>query len=62
MEDTDKHDNNNKDDNNDKSVSALGLDRDMRFSRGYRTFLESQAQAHLYDNEINLNVAKQKSW
>ena len=35
MEDNDKGDN-NKDDNNDKSISALGLDRDLGFSRGHQ--------------------------
>ena len=34
MEDNDKDDGNNKDNNNDKGISALGLDRDMRFSGG----------------------------
>ena len=28
-------DNNNKDSNDDKGISALGLDRDMGFSRGH---------------------------
>ena len=50
MVDNDKDDDNNKDDNNDKSISALGLDREMGFLRGYHLFLESHAQAHLYDN------------
>ena len=27
---------NDKDDNNDKGISALGLDRDLRFSRGHQ--------------------------
>ena len=34
VEDNDKDDNNNKDDNNDTGISALGLDRDLGFSRG----------------------------
>ena len=33
MEDNDKDDNNNKEDNNDMGISALGLDRDLGFSR-----------------------------
>ena len=33
MEDNDKVEDNNKDDNNDKGISALGLDRDLVFFR-----------------------------
>ena len=33
VEDNDKDDDNNKDDNNDMGISALGIDRDLRFSR-----------------------------
>ena len=33
VEDNDKDDNNNKDNNNDKGILALGLDRDLGFSR-----------------------------
>ena len=33
MEDNDKDDDNNKEDNNDTGISALGLDRDLEFSR-----------------------------
>ena len=36
MEDNDKDDNNKKDDNDDKGISALGLDRDLGFSRGHQ--------------------------
>ena len=39
VDDNDKDDNNNKDGNNnkdDKGISALGLDRDLRFSRGHQ--------------------------
>ena len=36
VEDNDKDDNNNTDDNNDKGISALGLDRDLGFSRGHQ--------------------------
>ena len=31
-------DDNNKDDNNDKGISALGLDRDLGFSRGHQGY------------------------
>ena len=34
VEDNDKVDDNDKDDNNYKDISALGLDRDLGFSRG----------------------------
>ena len=34
VEDNDKDDDNNKNDNNDKVIPALGLDRDLGFSRG----------------------------
>ena len=33
MEDNEKDEDNNKDDNNDMGISALGLDRDLGFSR-----------------------------
>ena len=36
MEDNDKDNNNNMDDINDKGISTLGLDRDLRFSRGHQ--------------------------
>ena len=36
MEDNDKDDDNNKNDNTDKGISALGLDRDLRFSRRHQ--------------------------
>ena len=36
VEDNDKNDDNNKDDTNDKSILALGLDRDQGFSRGHQ--------------------------
>ena len=36
MEYNDKDDVNNKEDNNDKGISALGLNRDLRFSRGHQ--------------------------
>ena len=36
VEDNDKDDDNNKDGNNDKGISALGLDRDLGFSRGHQ--------------------------
>ena len=36
MEDNDKEDSKNKDNNNDKGISALGLDRDLGFSRGHQ--------------------------
>ena len=36
MEDNDKDDDNNKGDINDKSISALGLDRDLGFLRGHQ--------------------------
>ena len=41
-----RKDDNNKDDNNDKGISALGLDRDMGFSRGHQGH-----QPHNDDNE-----------
>ena len=34
-EDNEVEDNDKDDDNNDKDISALGLDRDMGFSRGH---------------------------
>ena len=34
VEDNNKDDDNNKDNNNDKGILALGLDRDLGFSRG----------------------------
>ena len=47
MEDNDKDDNNNKDDINDKGISALGLDRDLGFSGGHQG-----CQRHLpHDND-----------
>ena len=36
MEDNDKNDDNNKNHNDDKGISALGLDRDLGFSRGHQ--------------------------
>ena len=36
MEENDKVEDNDKDDNNFKDISALGLDRDLGFSRGYQ--------------------------
>ena len=43
MEDND----NNKDDNDDKGISALGLDRDLDFSRGHK---EHQGHRHPDDD------------
>ena len=37
MEDNDEVEDNDKDDNKDKGVSALGLDRDLWFSQGHQT-------------------------
>ena len=37
MEDNDKADKINKDNNDDKGISALALDRDLVFSRGHQT-------------------------
>ena len=36
MEDNDKDEANNKNNNNEKGISALGLDRDLWFSRGHQ--------------------------
>ena len=36
VEDNDKDNDNNMDDNNDKGISALGLDRDLGFLRGHQ--------------------------
>ena len=36
VEDNDEVEDNDKDDNNYKDISALGLDRDLGFSRGYQ--------------------------
>ena len=38
VEDNDKVEDNNKDDNNFKDISALGLDRDLGFSRENRGY------------------------
>ena len=49
MEDNDIDDDNNKDANDDKSISALELDRDMGFSREHQ---ENQGhRPHCDDNE-----------
>ena len=37
VEDNDEVEDNDKDDNNFKDISALGLDRDLGFSRGHQT-------------------------
>ena len=50
MEDKDKDNDNNKYNNNDKGISALGLDRDLGFSRGH--------QGHRpHDDEPNFKMA-----
>ena len=49
MEDNDKDDANNKDNNNDKGISALRLDRDLGFLRRHQ---EHQGQRpHDYDDD-----------
>ena len=47
VEDNNKEDNNNKDDNNDMGISALGLDRDLGFSRGH----QGRQEHRLHDDD-----------
>ena len=45
MEDNNEVEDSDRDDNNFKDISALGLDRDMEFSRGHQIHQKNQPHA-----------------
>ena len=55
MEDNDKDDNNNKDDIDDKGISALKLDRDLGFLRGHQGHRPPDYDNEEEDNKVEDN-------